>query len=882
MSLRNKSLKLSLLLSLVSLLGGCNSGLANESSSPEAASVAVTQSLSFDQIGQIPVDNKAHKYFIRLFNYSNHDYQLKSLSVTNPGDNQLVRGITLSGLECKSLIAYANCEIELSGTFKDAKSYLLNAVLTDDSGKEFAAHQLLRVVAHPALDAFELPGYGNAFASTSHNELNLSLPFILRADIAQLSSLDGANIHCENNDYHSGSACSYQLTTVVETSRELTSHISATTPQGLTLSTKSITRALTGSRANLLNSQAGEINVTDPKALTTTITLYNNGTEAAHNIELILPSDNQLKQLYPAGHCAGRLVPGASCSYTLSAVNIESSSLQSITINYQAKSGETRERLVLPLVIIASATNPSLLLEPNRVFSDAQVRVDAPLLIKVINNGTQTMNRLQLNGNPFIITGYNFANSLSLCRLNDVNFKLEPGAFCYVYASVANNINEELPLKGSLVLKADSKSTTKSYLFHQEDITIAPDSALQVSYEAAFEWSWLEYYQNELYADNIIVKNIGTKATAPQIEVLLPKEVYNVKNNCNIILESGSECKIKYSPIINLNTPQKIFSIKNGAAKDPRETIQQRINTFVFTGEKRYTEQTPRKYTLSPVIKKSLWQIESVSGGVWDKTAHAIGGPGGTYENRNSPVILPLGPEAEDPRDSGSSYFFRGYIQQFGGAAIVPQYADQLQYKFPVLNLYGALGSADALGYAKLSYINSLGNQVAIDFPIRLSHYRPADVCGIGWRHPLGSAGYYGGKCETYSLAKMHDVNIYIWGPDLSSQQKQDYCAATQNSEDKQIKQLLIVTWPFWYKSWWDNNSNGGASLKAWNVNSLIPNSPNPGQLNDRLKDKLDNPDFIRTIGEKREYAADMLQELFEVTVEVDSRTDPICNVTRN
>jgi hypothetical protein len=128
----------------------------------------------------------------------------------------------------------------------------------------------------------------------------------------------------------------------------------------------------------------------------------------------------------------------------------------------------------------------------------------------------------------------------------------------------------------------------------------------------------------------------------------------------------------------------------------------------------------------------------------------------------------------------------------------------------------------------------------------------------------------------------MHDVNIYIWGPDLSSQQKQDYCAATQNSEDKQIKQLLIVTWPFWYKSWWDNNSNGGASLKAWNVNSLIPNSPNPGQLNDRLKDKLDNPDFIRTIGEKREYAADMLQELFEVTVEVDSRTDPICNVTRN
>jgi hypothetical protein len=326
-----------------------------------------------------------------------------------------------------------------------------------------------------------------------------------------------------------------------------------------------------------------------------------------------------------------------------------------------------------------------------------------------------------------------------------------------------------------------------------------------------------------------------------------------------------------------LNSPQKIFSIKNAAAKAPRETILNIVDTFVFTGEKRYTEQTPRKYTLSPVIKKSLWQIESVSGGVWDKTAHAIGGPGGTYENRNSPVILPLGPEAEDPRDSGSSYFFRGYIQQFGGAAIVPQYADQLQYKFPVLNLYGALGSADALGYAKLSYINSLGNQVAIDFPIRLSHYRPADVCGIGWRHPLGSAGYFASRCQNYSFAKMHDVNIYIWGPDLSSQQKQDYCAATQNSENKQIKQLLIVTWPFWYKCWWHINSNGGASLKEWNDRSLISTAPNPGQLNDRLKDKLDDPDFIRTIGEKRPYAADMLQELFEVTVEVDSSNDPIC-----
>jgi hypothetical protein len=129
MSSKNKSLKLSLFLLLVSLLGGCNSGLVNGSSSSEAQ-VAVTESLSFEQIGQIPVDNKAHKYFVRLFNYSNHDYQLKSLSVTNPVDNRLVSGIRASALECKSLKAYANCEIELSGRFKDAQSYLLNAVLT--------------------------------------------------------------------------------------------------------------------------------------------------------------------------------------------------------------------------------------------------------------------------------------------------------------------------------------------------------------------------------------------------------------------------------------------------------------------------------------------------------------------------------------------------------------------------------------------------------------------------------------------------------------------------------------------------------------------------------------------------------------------------------
>lgn len=876
MSSKNKSLKLSLFLLLVSLLGGCNSGLVNGSSSSEAQ-VAVTESLSFEQIGQIPVDNKAHKYFVRLFNYSNHDYQLKSLSVTNPVDNRLVSGIRASALECKSLKAYANCEIELSGRFKDAQSYLLNAVLTDESGKEFAAHQLLRVVAHPALDAFELPGYGNAFASTSHNELNLSLPFILRADMVELSSIDGANIHCENNDYHRGSACSYQLTTVIEMSRELTSHISATTSQGVILSTKSITRALTGSRANLLNSQAGEIDITNPKAMTTTISLYNNGTEAAHHIELILPSNNQLKQLYPAGHCAGTLVPGASCSYTLSAENIESSSLQNIRINYQAKSGETSERLELPLVIIAPATNPSLLLEPDRMFDDAAVSVDNTLLIKIINNGRLTMSRLQLNGNPFNITGYNLTNSLSLCRLNDVNFKLEPGAFCYVYASVANNINEELPLKGSLLVKADSKSTTKSYLFHQKDITIAPDSALQVSYLAGLEWSWLEYYQNDNYLDKITIKNIGSRATTPQLEVLLPTEVFNIVNNCNVSLAVNSECTIKYSPTINLNLPQKIFSIKNAAAKAPRETIANIVNTFVFTGEKRYTEQTPRQYTLPGVIKKSLWQIESVAGGVWDKTAHAIGGPSYTFENYDSPVVLPLGPEAEDPRGAGSSYTYRGNIQSAYAVAVEQYTGNGNVSGMPELNLYGALGVADALGKATLSYMDNSGNKIESDFPIRLSHPREWDGCGRAWRHPLGSSAYRGTGCGSQG-SRAHEVNIYIWGSDLSNEQKQHYCAATQDGKNKQIKQLVITSWPHWNKYWWGGNTTGGgASLKAWNEKSLISTAPNPGQLNDRLKDKLDSPDFIRSIGEKRSYAADMLQELFEVTVEVDSRTDPVC-----
>jgi len=296
----------------------------------------------------------------------------------------------------------------------------------------------------------------------------------------------------------------------------------------------------------------------------------------------------------------------------------------------------------------------------------------------------------------------------------------------------------------------------------------------------------------------------------------------------------------------------------------------------VFTGEKRYTEQTPRKYTLSPVIKKSLWQIESVSGGVWDETAHAIGGPGGTYENQDSPVILPFGPEAEDPRGADSSYTYRGNISSAGAVAVEQYtYKGAADFSFPGVNMYGALGEADALGYAKLTYTNSTGISEDHDFLIRLSHPRVSDACGRGWRHPLGSSGYRGGGCAASGSSK-HDVNIYIWGPDLTSKQQSYYCAKTQNGSKKQIKQLVITSWSHWNKAWWGND-NGGASLKAWNVNSLIPDSPDPGRLNNLLKDKLDSPDFIRTIGKKRLYAADMLQELFEVTVEVDSSNDPIC-----
>jgi hypothetical protein len=324
-----------------------------------------------------------------------------------------------------------------------------------------------------------------------------------------------------------------------------------------------------------------------------------------------------------------------------------------------------------------------------------------------------------------------------------------------------------------------------------------------------------------------------------------------------------------------LNLPQKIFSIKNAAAKAPRETIVNIVNTFVFTGEKRYTEQTPRQYTLPDVIKKSLWQIESVGGGVWDRTAHAIGGPSYTYENYDSPVVLPLGPEAEDPRGAGSSYIYRGYIQSAYAVEVKQYTGNGNPFGMPELNSYGALGVADALGKATLSYTDNSGNKVESDFPIRLSHPRPGDDCGRNWRHPLGSSAYRGNGCASPG-SLTHDINIYIWGPDLSNEQKQHYCAATQDGKNKQIKQLVITSWPHWNINWWGSKP-GGESLKSWNVKSLISTAPNPGQLNDRLKDKLDDPDFIRTIGEQRPYAADMLQELFEVTIKVDSRADPVC-----
>lgn len=292
-------------------------------------------------------------------------------------------------------------------------------------------------------------------------------------------------------------------------------------------------------------------------------------------------------------------------------------------------------------------------------------------------------------------------------------------------------------------------------------------------------------------------------------------------------------------------------------------------DTFVFTGKTRYTEKTPRKYTLSPVIKKSLWQIESVDGGVWDETAHAFGGPGDTYENNVSPVLLPLGPEAEDPRKVGSSYTYRGYIVSAYGTAPKQYTGNGSTGGMPDLNLYGALGEAT------LSYTDNSGNKVESDFPIRLSHPRPEDNCRRAWRHPLGAHGDRSVGCDG-AFSDTHMSNIYIWGPDLSSEQKRHYCAITKNNSNKQIKQLVITTWPWWAKRWW-NTTEGGSSLAGWDVDSLIPNSPVFGRLNEILADKLDNPNFIRTIGVKRPYAADMLQELFEVTVEVDSRTDPVC-----
>jgi len=569
------------------LVASCSSGGGeSNSAAPSLEETKLVQkNLSFDNVGQIPLQGANKEFMVRLHNTYSNQFSLKSIEVIDPLTNKVMNNLAgVKSAMCAIVPANNSCSINVTPHLQNSGSFILQAKLADNEGKIFTVRQLLRLSDKVSSSNGIL--FDNDLASVSAPEgfYHLSFPVVLDERFDDLKATNGRVI-CEGG-FNPGSNCTYFVdgksladNTLVETKLE------GYRAGNLVARSSYTTRTTSVSLANLLISQPADINIGESQnSGSSVVTLFNNGNLEASSV-LPFAMGNNLS--VTNNDCTtGTLVPGASCNFTVQAQS-EVNGTGSVGANYS--SGNIQSNVGTNIVY--SKANIPAKLELSSVggsLSNSFVGIPANEFLLISNSGTRNLKEIRYGIDQkqgFVLISAALGSTAG-CADSGV-LDLAPSQTCalkVVYtptAATATAMNYKLSVVGNYT---NSNGLAGSVV---SDLTL-PYSALAMANVLSLSANSLNMIVQTTKTDSrkLIVTNtspfdvtLGALALKPAVDGLVITTGGTCSANNQLLTSGGGECDIEvtYAPtsVIKTGTKLSIPVATVGANSAPANTTRE-------------------------------------------------------------------------------------------------------------------------------------------------------------------------------------------------------------------------------------------------------------------------------------------------------------------
>lgn len=410
-------------------VASCTSGGVETSAAQNLDEVGLVQKkLSFDNIGQIPMQGSNKEFMIRLHNTYSNQFSLKSIDVIDPVSNKVMNSLADVKSELCSIVAANNsCSINVTPHLQSSGSFILEAKLADNEDRIFTVRQLIRLSDKVSSSNGILFDNDLATISAPDGFYHMSFPVVLEESFDELKATNG-RVTCEGG-LNSGSHCTYFVdgksladNTLVETKLEGYRGDSLVSRRSFT------TRTTSEGLANLLISQPADINIgNDQNSGSSVVTLFNNGNLDAGKVQ---PFSNGNNLSVASNSCAtGLLVPGASCTFTVQAQS-EINGTGLVGANYLSGNDKSS----VSTNIVYSRANIAAKLELSSLggrLSNSFVGIPSNEFIAISNNGTRNLKGIRYTidqQQDFTLTG-SASGSIAGCEASGT-LELIPGQKC--------------------------------------------------------------------------------------------------------------------------------------------------------------------------------------------------------------------------------------------------------------------------------------------------------------------------------------------------------------------------------------------------------------------------------------------------------------------
>lgn len=428
------------------IISGCGSGKENTSS--QTVTAELHNKIYMDEIANMPIlDRSSHpSYTVRIHNHSNTDYKLAGVKVLDLDTHKEQKDLlSVQSLTANQILANQSSAIKILVNAKHSVSVKLVLTLKDLHGKSIELEKIIRIANHSFAEQQIIGEKDFNSVANIDDTYTIAVPILLAKTFDEVTSNEG-KLECDS--YKKGASCTLFLDGKISLKSQdidlrLTGYHNG---KKYPLNTK--VSVSYGNKPNLIFSYDSIMSGSQIK----TITLTNNGTDSATNLD-VTTDDANVKILKPAtNQCSDTLDSGLSCQYT---VNISGASRSTeFKVSYQGSSQNTI-KLTKKILYLADLILPRVILSTiSGSLNGSQLNIENTARFEIENTGNSKLSNLTLRLPHSLLVAREFrlepvANSPRSCKINsDFELAATNGSceFLIKYIPSANQNLSELSL----------------------------------------------------------------------------------------------------------------------------------------------------------------------------------------------------------------------------------------------------------------------------------------------------------------------------------------------------------------------------------------------------------------------------------------------------